>query len=351
MDTQNTCLQCGAILLDGTDACSSCGCAISQKTDFTPDAPVSYLPPVATFVPEQHPVLYDSNQDNPNYVPHYMQPQPVVDQSVIPLEVMQCRWHWGAFGLPFFWMLSHKMFGLAAMLLLLSIASLVALGLFIKLVPLFWLASLGISIYVGLAGHKLAWKRRTYPGGLLEYWQVERAWQIGGIVMLLTPIAFSPILAAVLFPVFAQARSKARAVTCMSNEKQSALGTLMYVQDYDERFPPASQWMDTINPYLKSDESYRCPQVAPGETNPNGPFGYAMNSYLNRKNLADIKQPEAAFLMWDSNNLAKNASDPMNSIAYPLRHNIFDNISYVDGHVRGLKGDEIQAALDGMKGK
>ena len=45
------------------------------------------------------------------------------------------------------------------------------------------------------------------------------------------------ILAAILFPVFARAREKARQASCQSNEKQMMLGVLMYVQDYDERFP------------------------------------------------------------------------------------------------------------------
>ena len=46
-----------------------------------------------------------------------------------------------------------------------------------------------------------------------------------------------PILAAILFPVFAQAREKARFASCMSNVKQSSLAALMYLQDYDERMP------------------------------------------------------------------------------------------------------------------
>ena len=50
-------------------------------------------------------------------------------------------------------------------------------------------------------------------------------------------IAIIAILAAILFPVFAQAREKARATSCLSNTKQLGLGALMYCQDYDETFP------------------------------------------------------------------------------------------------------------------
>src|SRR5881396_3133319 len=57
------------------------------------------------------------------------------------------------------------------------------------------------------------------------------------LIELLVVIAIIAILAAILFPVFAQARAKARQATCMSNLKQLALGALMYGQDFDETYP------------------------------------------------------------------------------------------------------------------
>src|SRR5215472_10879429 len=57
------------------------------------------------------------------------------------------------------------------------------------------------------------------------------------LIELLVVIAIIAILAAILFPVFAQAREKARQTSCLSNEKQLALAIMMYVQDYDEHFP------------------------------------------------------------------------------------------------------------------
>jgi len=58
------------------------------------------------------------------------------------------------------------------------------------------------------------------------------------LIELLVVIAIIAILAAILFPVFAQAREKARAVTCLSNQKQIGLAVLMYAQDYDEYIVP-----------------------------------------------------------------------------------------------------------------
>src|SRR3569833_1272760 len=93
------------------------------------------------------------------------------------------------------------------------------------------------------------------------------------LIELLVVIAIIAILAAILFPVFAQAREKARAITCVSNEKQIGLAMMMYVQDYDETFPlfqrnaspgeidylgnpavasdPVS-WYYVVNPYVKN---------------------------------------------------------------------------------------------------
>ncbi|MDX1934405.1 MAG: prepilin-type N-terminal cleavage/methylation domain-containing protein [Capsulimonadales bacterium] len=62
------------------------------------------------------------------------------------------------------------------------------------------------------------------------------------LIELLVVIAIIAILAAILFPVFAQARAKARAITCLSNLKQVGLGALMYVQDYDETVIPTRIW-------------------------------------------------------------------------------------------------------------
>src|SRR5579871_4330090 len=57
------------------------------------------------------------------------------------------------------------------------------------------------------------------------------------LIELLVVIAIIAILAAILFPVFAQAREKARQISCLSNAKQMGLGAIMYTQDYDETFP------------------------------------------------------------------------------------------------------------------
>src|SRR4051812_45085889 len=80
------------------------------------------------------------------------------------------------------------------------------------------------------------------------------------LIELLVVIAIIAILAAILFPVFAQAREKARQASCLSNNKQYSAATLMYIQDYDELFPRNSYLQGNcvgtfyllVDPYVKN---------------------------------------------------------------------------------------------------
>ncbi len=84
------------------------------------------------------------------------------------------------------------------------------------------------------------------------------------LVELLVVIAIIALLAAILFPVFARAREKARQTTCLSNEKQLVLGVLQYTADYDECLVPitggsAPHWTLLIFPNVNNYAVYKCP--------------------------------------------------------------------------------------------
>lgn len=86
------------------------------------------------------------------------------------------------------------------------------------------------------------------------------------LIELLVVIAIIAILAAILFPVFSQAREKARQTACISNLRQIGMGALMYAQDYDEVMmgtelgqDPEYFWGDMIQPYMKNRQILDCP--------------------------------------------------------------------------------------------
>ncbi|MCX6366329.1 MAG: DUF1559 domain-containing protein [Armatimonadetes bacterium] len=101
------------------------------------------------------------------------------------------------------------------------------------------------------------------------------------LIELLVVIAIIAILAAILFPVFAQARDKARSIACLSNTKQLALGVIQYSQDYDELLPVAGynaqcrgRWQWQIFPYVKNQQVFTCPNISqrPWVANTNNNF-------------------------------------------------------------------------------
>ena len=103
------------------------------------------------------------------------------------------------------------------------------------------------------------------------------------LIELLVVIAIIAILAAILFPVFARAREKARQASCASNLKQYGLAFLMYAQDYDERLPRYRQgtsspscgvsWQDQVEPYIRNRQIVVCPSTGNVNTS------YGVNLY------------------------------------------------------------------------
>ncbi len=205
------------------------------------------------------------------------------------------------------------------------------------------------------------------------------------LIELLVVIAIIAILAAILFPVFARAREKARQTSCLSNLKQNALAVLMYAQDYDETFPLAyyysASWDDEyawdvhltystgaatyglLGPYTKNQLINACPSAKslPGWGRPL--TGYAYNTtYIGHGQfepvpqaaaLGDVQQPSDTVLLCDSayyntdasypptgvggNNYLRSPGDPGYAMCGPnvhFRHNGTANVAYCDGHAK-----------------
>ncbi len=132
------------------------------------------------------------------------------------------------------------------------------------------------------------------------------------LIELLVVIAIIAILAAILFPVFARAREKARQTACLSNVKEIALAIMMYAQDYDERLPmgydtgtPRNGLIQTTQPYTKNYQIHDCPSASEKSVTTSylGSRSYGYNTRIFGANwarmLADIKRPAEIVMMGD----------------------------------------------------
>ena len=189
------------------------------------------------------------------------------------------------------------------------------------------------------------------------------------LIELLVVIAIIAILAAILFPVFARAREKARQTSCLNNVKQIALGCHMYFQDYDEHLlnyrheRPGNtgiKWQHMIEPYVKNAQIYLCPSGDRYRSNGSpaaAHYGWSYQ-YLSffpyssvAATLAEITKPAETIMVGES------AAAGWGSVVYapvsaswkatytdvynrPSRHNQGANYGFCDGHAKWLRDTE-----------
>ena len=207
------------------------------------------------------------------------------------------------------------------------------------------------------------------------------------LIELLVVIAIIAVLAAILFPVFARAREKARQASCMSNLKQVGLGVMQYVQDYDETYPhdgcaanvgcgatngvwdgdmftSVLRWVNRIQPYVKSANIFQCPSCSPSGANR---LGYWTNGTVFATNtngvvsMAAISAPAEVIMFYDDIGKENRtqvvfrpywfngtfsdggAFDSLGQRQGP--HNEIMNCAWADGHVKALKNRAVKAAI------
>jgi prepilin-type processing-associated H-X9-DG protein len=201
------------------------------------------------------------------------------------------------------------------------------------------------------------------------------------LIELLVVIAIIAILAAILFPVFAQAREKARMISCLSNLKQIGTGVMMYNQDYDERYPNCKAWgrtwvgneqvnaadpttrlylPDLTDPYVKNNNVWFCPSIGKATTTRwgwnmvlNGST-YIWNHQTNVCNncvpaqgavlvsgssIAQVAAPAQAPLIWD----IPYWGDQIGATGF---HQGGLNVTYADGHAKYYTQVKVNPAED-----
>jgi len=182
------------------------------------------------------------------------------------------------------------------------------------------------------------------------------------LIELLVVIAIIAILAAILFPVFAQAREKARQTSCLSNTKQLGLAYMMYLQDYDETFPPhvtertapagtadtaearaPFSYKTKLDPYVKNQQVYKCPSAPAWPAS--APGAWFTTDYGNNHNeaiLPNAKQQKFYSTPTDDSNPDPNAitggsdfgfneTTPIAAIQFPANFILIGDASRASG--------------------
>lgn len=200
------------------------------------------------------------------------------------------------------------------------------------------------------------------------------------LIELLVVIAIIAILAAILFPVFAKAREKARQSSCLSNTKQLGLALMQYSQDYDEMLPiynidQTRMWADLVGPYIKNTQILLCPSGAYTNCNnasrPNcarslmcnitgGKSSYFYNNLyatgwatyygMSMRAIGSITKPAETVIIGDGECAVvdqPNNIDNINARTWPgnTRHNDGGNVAFCDGHSKWFKAGNFTATM------
>jgi prepilin-type N-terminal cleavage/methylation domain-containing protein/prepilin-type processing-associated H-X9-DG protein len=216
------------------------------------------------------------------------------------------------------------------------------------------------------------------------------------LIELLVVIAIIAILAAILFPVFAQAREKARQTACLSNMKQIGTSLMMYTQDFDETLPtsngdnvdylnPANvnnyngNWIVQILPYLKNKDVFICPSSVPGvnDSSENGTTAVPTqwgdtslqgNAVVMQRPISDMPSPASIVFVGEERIRVNRAllrprltPGTFTPIRYEHWHGIVagrerynnvhnggGNLTYVDGHAKWKKYEQIRSGDFGL---
>jgi prepilin-type N-terminal cleavage/methylation domain-containing protein/prepilin-type processing-associated H-X9-DG protein len=181
------------------------------------------------------------------------------------------------------------------------------------------------------------------------------------LIELLVVIAIIAILAAILFPVFAKAREKARQASCLSNVKQIMLSVLSYVQDYDETLFFVHHYDQVgdggrlmwpairLMPYVKNEQVFLCPSRR-GDMYTDYAWNYAYHGICNYGyTLGQFVKPAEFMVVMDGLNYVFQHHTHTNNTLTPgsysanidPRHNDGVNVGFLDGHAKWLKAGRV----------
>lgn len=188
------------------------------------------------------------------------------------------------------------------------------------------LPTLGLTALFGLILGLISMGKIRRSQGALRGRELALAGTIiSGVFLLMLPVLL--VMAGMLLPALAQAKSKAQSIHCINNMKQLALGARIYAGDNQERLPAAENWCDTIQQSIGSPKVFQCPGGDPGKRS-----HYAYNARLSSVETAKISAPAETVMFFECDGGWNVSGGPEQVLKKP-RHRMTFSVAFVDGHV------------------
>ena len=225
------------------------------------------------------------------------------DASVLPAELQ--GFNWGALFGSWIWGLGNSVW--IALLCLVP-----CVGFFMR-------------FFLGAKGNEMAWKSKRWES-VQAFRSTQKTWAIvGGVLTLMSLLVAIPIMAAIMFPVFARARENALRSSCQSNLKQLSLAALQFSADHKDKLPTGTtmaQWKPQLQPYLGkagSEPLFLCPShKGAGES-------YEVNPKLSGATLDKINNPSQTPMFYETT---------------PDLHLDGSSMAFADGHVKWFRDQQ-----------
>jgi prepilin-type processing-associated H-X9-DG protein len=264
-----------------------------------PTPPVTGTPPVAP-VPPTPPASVISPA---SAVP----PAPINDSgqkdAVLPPEIR--GFNWGGLFLSWIWAIGNNTWvGLLGLI--------PCIGFIMRLV-------------LGFGGNQMAWRARRWES-VAHFQKTQKTWGIAGAAIFLGGNLFMiPLMAAILFPVFARARENARRSSCQQNMKRVMLAAYQY-QQANGKFPTGTTmaaWKTALMPYARDEKLFLCPSTQAGEES------YTLNPLMSGVNPETLNDPAGTPVFFDSD----------------TRHLEGASVAFADGHIKFFRQNNLPPSL------
>jgi len=185
------------------------------------------------------------------------------------------------------------------------------------------LCSFGITSLIGLILGVVSMVRINRSNGLSKGWGVAAA----GTVVSGVFLVMLPIVAGLLLPALAKAKTKATTIMCMNNMRQLALAAVLYADDNKDQFPSAANWCDALQKQVGTGKTFQCPLCEQSHR-----CHYAFNAQLSGVGPSKIESPAQTVLFFETDG-GWNVSGGSELMLTQPRHSRRVALAFVDGHV------------------